>query len=356
MGVLASPLALVDQPYLSSLYGALVERGARVEHYSGRRLRSGGWDVWHLHWPEQFLNRPQRVGVVLGNGARLLWSVGRARRRGVAVVWTVHNLGSHERNHPWLERAFWFLLTRRLDGIIALTEGGRRAARERFPRLLHVPAAVVPLGHFRKPVEAKLDRVDACRRLGVAADRQVVCFLGLIRPYKGVPTLVRAFRDLAEERAVLLVAGRPSTPGLAREVEAAAAGDPRVHLVLRRLSDEEIEDHLAAADLVALPYREVLNSSTAVHALSADRPVRGPAKGAMAELQESIGGEWVRLFSGDLDTGDLEQALDWARRSERSREAPLDHLSWPAIADATLGAYDQAIGHRRRRRERSGGP
>ena len=47
-----------------------------------------------------------------------------ARSRGTKIVWTVHNLASHERRYPRLEKWFWRAFLRRLDGFITLSESG----------------------------------------------------------------------------------------------------------------------------------------------------------------------------------------------------------------------------------------
>src|SRR4051794_40218884 len=98
--VLASPLSLPAQPYIERLHGSLRDAGVVVDGYSSAAATGGGYAVWHLHWPELFLNESGSTAHALVAGTRLLAAVARARRRGVAVVWTVHNLGAHDGLHP----------------------------------------------------------------------------------------------------------------------------------------------------------------------------------------------------------------------------------------------------------------
>jgi beta-1,4-mannosyltransferase len=53
---------------------------------------------------------------------------------------------------------------------------------------------------------------------------------------------------------------------------------------------------MRAADLIALPYKEILNSGSAILALSFDRPILVPAAGALAELSEWSA--YTRVSSG----------------------------------------------------------
>lgn len=345
--VLASPLALPAQPYVERLYDAVRATGVVVDGYSSAAVASGRYSVWHLHWPELFLNEPGPAATTAVRGLRLLRAVARARRRGLAVVWTVHNLAAHDRQHPRLESAFWAVFPRLVDGTIALSEGGRAAALERFPALRRRPAAVVPLGHYRGAHPAGVGRDEARRRLGIDPGARVVGFFGLVRPYKGVPELVRSFRALPDPDLVLLVAGPPRTPSLAREVDAAAGDDPRIRLRLELVPDDEVQHHVVAADLVALPYTAVQNSSAALLALSFDRPVLVPELGAMAELRNAVGADWVRLFPGPLTPGELAAAMAWAREGGRGPTAPLDAFAWDDVAAGTVAAYRAALDDRR---------
>ncbi len=69
--------------------------------------------------------------------------------------------------------------------------------------------------------------------------------------------------------------------------------------------------YLSAANAVILPYREVLNSGSALLALSCSRPVMVPDRGAMSELRADFSSDWVNIFQGPLDVPVLQDALRW---------------------------------------------
>ena len=332
-----------DNPYTWLLYQPM---HAQVTDFSYRSALAGRYDILHLHWPERELN-VYRGSMKAGARLRLrLALLDVLRARGTKVVWTVHNLSSHEGLHPRIESWFWPEFTKRVDGYIALSETGRLAARERFPNLANIPGYVIPHGHYRGeyPVDAN---VDARKELGIAAGAKVVLFFGLIREYKNVPALIRAFRDLADEELVLLIAGRPNSEALAEQLRGQSAGDARIRLHLHSIPIERVQYFFRAADLVALPYRDILNSGTALLALSFNRPVLVPGRGAMSELRAGIGADWVRTYAGELDGEELQRALRWAIENSRPPEAPLSSLEWPKIAEQTLQAYSEIRAMRR---------
>jgi|GEM_PF-138983 len=326
-------------PYNGTLYRAIQRRGARVSDLSYWRLLVEPTDVVHLHWPDlSFLSGSRRTIHV----ARLVLFYGAlriVRPRGTVLVWTVHNVTSHEeRSSGPIRRAAERLLVRNVDGIIGLTEQGVEAAREAYPGLHEVPAAVTPHGHYRDDYGFGVPRDQARAALGLPHDRPVVASVGQIRAYKNIPHLIRVFRSLPTD-AVLLVAGSASPAELEAEIREAAGDDPRIVLRLRFLPDDELAATLAAADLVVLPYSRIQNSGSAILAASADRPVLVPDLGAMRELRAQLGESWVGLYDGELGAADLQEAIAWATRDDRPATADLSALDWDAIAAQTLTAY-----------------
>jgi glycosyltransferase involved in cell wall biosynthesis len=347
------PAFRAKNPYTWLLYSHLAELGVQVRDFSPGRALRGGYDILHLHWPEKALMTGGAIARV--GGAAVGWLVlEAARRHGARVVWTTHNARPHETGSSPVERAYWSSVVRRVDAVIHPSAASRAQVEAGYPRLARVPHAVVPLGHFRGSYPDRVSREEARASFGIPTGAAVVCFVGLVRPYKNVPHLVDTVRALPPDRqAVLLVGGEPLEPGIAEEIERAAAGDPRVRLFLQRVPDDEVQRFLRAADLVALPFTDITNSGSALLALSFDRPVLVPRLGAMGELQGLIGTEWVRTFDGILTPALLDDALTWAR-SRRSERADLTSLDWPAIARQTLALYRTAVATPRPRAAGSG--
>lgn len=340
MRVLASP-AFVNRwlnPYNWLLNSHLAGLGVEVLGATPWRVMRGHGDVWHVHWPDHVFN--QRSAARASLGARAWLHLAReGRRQGLKLVWTVHNLRAHDGRHGDLEAAFWREFLPLVDGVIHLSRSGRDAAEAHFPALVGRPAWVIPHGDYRHEYVTTLDRAAARRQFGLPADGPLVLSSGRIRPYKNVPGLLSAFAGLRDPAARCLVTGATSDGALRRAIEDAAREDPRVRLDLRHQRRRDLAAAHAAADLVVLPYRDILNSGSALLALSLDRPVLVPRRGALAELQAQVGDAWVRCYDGELTADVLADALTWARETPREREAPLHAFSWPTIARAHRAAY-----------------
>lgn len=345
MRILAWPAfdTRVQNPYSRLLYRAMVasERELDVEDFSLRMFWRGRFDVWHIHWPQRHAAKRNVVAAFMSTAALALL-VTAARLRRIKVVWTIHNVRAHDRPHPKLEGAFMDWFVRRIDGVVALTAGGLMQARRRFPTLERTQAAVIPHGHYAGAYPNAIAPREARTLLGLDLDSRVLLYVGRISAYKNVPALIRAFRGVDDPAVVLLVAGAPATTSLARELEAAAEGDPRVRLHLEDVPDDRLQVYLNAADAVVYPYREVLNSGSALLALSFSRPVLVPHVGAMPELQARLGEAWVRTYDGEVDAGDLGRSSHEPTPADRERlqEAFRSDLGWPEIAQQTLDFFE----------------
>ncbi len=328
-------------PYTWLLYTHMAPLGVRVREFTVTRALRGGYDVLHVHWPEKALTTASWTWRAAAGAVTGVTILDAAHFHGARVVWTAHNAYPHESRHPRLERWFWAEFVRRVDAVIHLSAAGQLAVEARYPALATLPHAVVPHGHYRGAYPDTISRDDARVALSIPEGARVVAFLGLLRPYKNVPHLVRTVRALpvTADDVVLLVAGAPHTPAVADEVRAAAGDDPRVRLTLEYIPEEEVQRYLRAADLVVLPFRDLTNSGSALLALSFDRPILVPARGAMAEVQALVGGDWVCTYEGELTPDLLADALDRAVKRLSGAVAPLDPLEWPVIARQTLGLY-----------------
>ncbi len=335
MRILAWPNQSTN-PYTPLLYTNMGPR-VQIDEFSARKMLNS-YAVWHVHWPESLLNIPNPVKAAC-KLAGFFAMMDNLRWRGGKIVWTMHNFKAHEALHPSLERRFWRQFIPRVDGAISLSETGLSMARTKFPALQKVPMAVIPHGHYRD--EYPKSPGQAREMLGIPPTARVVLFFGAVRPYKNVDALVRAFREVSTPDALLYIVGRPNTTALTDAILTEASQDSRVRIAFEFVKTEDVAKYMEVADLVVLPYRAILNSGSALLALSFNRPVLVPDLGAMGDLRDDFGDAWVQTFSGDIHARTLEAGLDWAA-SSRSAECPMpEKYNWQSIRSETVRFYEQ---------------
>lgn len=343
MRVIAKPASEAGgaDPYPRLLYTPMRSLGVTVDEFTAWRVLRGQYDVFHLHWPEYYIAHRNPFKAYVGS-IILLCLIFWCRFRGSKVIWTVHNLRSHNKTRPSSEELFWRLFTRLLDGYISLNRAGLELIRKRFPAMDGLPHAVIP-SIYRGAFRNSTDRLEARRHLGLPAKRPVLLFFGSIASYKGIPQLVEAFRQRRDPDAILCVVGAVADKALGLMLSNASRGDSNIRLHLSRVTTDELELHIKASDIVVLPYSDIFNSGCALVSLALDRPVLVPEMGAMQELREVCGPEWVNTYDGTLKGTHLEQAIDWALHGKRPDHTPLDQLDWDKLAVDTLSFYSTLL-------------
>lgn len=132
---------------------------------------------------------------------------------------------------------------------------------------------VVPIGVYEQYTTP--ERNEARKKLGL--EGFVILHFGMIRQYKGIPLLLKAFDTLPEKVAqcsTLVIAGEDW--GDDPEIKVAMEGSKYRHRIIYHpyfISDHEVPKYFAAADVVVLPYLRSCGSGVAYIAVANGKPI-----------------------------------------------------------------------------------
>ena len=294
-----------------------------MRFFTWRTALLGRYDVLHVHWPELLIRAPRPLKARLRRGA-LYALLLRARLQHIPIVRTMHNLAPHEAGHGAETRALE-ALDARTALVIRLNPTTLVEPESRAVTILH--------GHYR-------DRFSDMPRPDSASGR--ILYFGLIRPYKGVETLLQVFRALPGPDLTLRIVGRPSS-GLGEIITAETARDARISSVLRFVSDEELVVEVGGSELVVLPYREMHNSGVLLVTLSLDRPVLVPSTPSNQALADEVGPDWIYLYDGELTPEILQDTLKRMRAAGSRPRPRLDDRDWNTLGLQSYRTYLRAL-------------
>lgn len=333
-----------ENPYQRLLAEELTRLGAEVEGEQADVLpRAFGRDrpdVLHLHWLTPLYRGPSRWrnAVKIGQLALRLLVL---RLRGTRIVWTAHNLTGHETAGAREELVFAGLVARIAHVVIAHGPFAEAILRRRLRLGPSQRIVVIPHGSYVGAYAEGIGAQEARERLGLDKDNTVFLFLGQIRRYKGLHELLEAFRDFADPQSRLVIAGRPAGEGVLDDLEKAIAGDPRVLLHPRFVRDDEVQIYMAAADVVVLPFLDVLTSGSVVLAMSFGKPCLSRRVGCVEDSIGEAGGILCGPGGAGLRAG-LEEARDaaphWQAMGAANRRRA-EYWSFARVAEQTLDAY-----------------
>lgn len=233
-------------------------------------------EIYHFNWFDQAFSLSSflyRFFILL----RLILT-------GKKLVWTVHNVTSHEKS-PVYNTILRAILLRFSSRIHVMNE-----ASLDFPFLKKYKDKVtlVPHGdYFGSYPESNLDLRE---KFGIAPDSPIILFVGAIRPYKNVEVLLSAFAEVQKETATnasLLICGKTNPPEYLQKLQGEMDKMNNVFFSPTFIPDEDMEAYLREAAFLVTPYsyRSALNSGTVLLACSYSRTVVCPDIAGIQDIQ-----------------------------------------------------------------------
>ncbi len=266
------------------------------------------------------------------------------RRRGVPIVFTVHNIKHHYKKfimHSMIRDFSFRSAWRTCDALLVHTEG-LRAALSDFLAGSHPPIFVTPHGVWHG------ERPTGRTPQGNGSRRSRLLFFGVLRPNKGVHVLLQSLGRLPD--CDLTIAGEAEVPEYLELIRRMIREFPpgRVELIDRYVSEDEMAALFHRSRVVILPYTTFTSQSGVLHqALAHGRPVVGTDVGALGECIRRWG------IGGVVPPGD-EQSLALAIEQflgDESYKAAVEaiervrgELTWTRMAEATIDVYRSIVG------------
>ena len=259
-----------------------------------------------------------------------------ARSNGVTkFVCQIDNVEPHE--HHIIDRPCNHYYLGAVDGFVYMSE----QVHGELKAYTAAPALFSPHPMFENFGKA-VERDEACRRIGIDPAQRYTLFFGLIRDYKGLDLLLKAWAKWMPDGRNLLIAGEfyASREKYISLIEELGLQD-RVVLHDRFIADEDVKYYFSAADALVLPYRTATQSGVTQIAYNFSLPMIVTRVGGLPEIvpdgrvglvceadAESIKEALERLYEGDTM-----QRLKDNFVEERKR------FSWAAMCDRLEEVY-----------------
>jgi starch synthase len=272
--------------------------------------------------------------------------------------WKVEQLGTAYHASTWIERTAYA----NADGVVAVSASMRHDVQALYgvaPERIRVIHNGIDLRQYRPtPNPAVL------REFGIDERTPFVLFVGRITRQKGIIHLVNAIKYFRSGVQVVLCAGAPDTPEIAREMTEAveraraASTTPIIWIPEMLPKDKVIALYTHAAIFVCPSVYEPFGIIN-LEAMACETPVVASAVGGIPEVvehgetgllvaSETIGAMEVEPRHPEQFARDLAAAVntlldDPGERAEMARKARQrveEHFSWTSIARQTLDFYE----------------
>ncbi len=247
--------------------------------------------VFHQHWLKDIYWKSLSMEAGTTAIERHIGILRALKSFGATICWTLHNLIDHDAT-PLQEELNNFALGQMAevsDPIFIHTHGAGELLSShcgvdlsgKFVFLEH-PLYDNLLSSPRLPLpeEIKAKEIDG---------RRILVCLGMIRPYKGVPDLIRAFQQVVqgnEDHGLhLIIAGQLHDPEVSENLDGMDEHTRRcISLVARRLTEDELVGLMRLAHVSVTPYKKILTSGSYFLATTFAKPIVAPRQGMFAEI------------------------------------------------------------------------
>ena len=271
--------------------------------------------------------------------APALGSIARMLKSSIRIIGMTDNILPHEKRPG--DRPLTRYFTGSCHGFITLST----TVLEELNEFTHKPAE-----YFPHPINDQLgeimDKSEAREKLGLEPNGKYVLFFGIIRKYKGLDLLLRAFshQKIKKHGIKLMVVGEfYDSPKPYQEMIRQYHLEDQVMLVNKFIPGSHIKQYFSAADLVAQTYHTASQSGITQMAYHFERPMLVTNVGGLSEIvpHEQVGyvveKDPPEIASCIADFFEQDRFESFSLRVKEEKKK----YTWEAFVDKLLALYEQ---------------
>lgn len=355
MKVIFMPDYRNNNSYQANLSNSLLEQGVKVNFsdsgiFNIMKNIKMYWkpDILHIHWPNQSMKSKNKFYTFL-KSTSFICIIFLLRLSGIKIIWTVHNISEHDTKFKSTEMFFNTILAKLCNRLIVHCTSAKNEVLKNYKGIEDNLIAIIPHGNYIRLYKNTLTMSDSRRKLNISEDEIVFLYFGQIRPYKGIIELVNSFKRLNHDKSKLLIVGKPIDKQITMDILEDCKNTNNIKNILEFIPDNDIQIYMNAADVVVLPYKDILTSGALLLAMSFGKPVIAPNIGCITDILDDKGGILYKkdddeLFEAMQSVLNIDK-LSLVNMSKHNFELA-ERFKWGEIGIKTNSIYQECINHK----------
>lgn len=267
------------------------------------------------------------------------------RKMGIKVVTTIHDL------LPFDKKFYDYYFHRKIysnsDKVISQAKMNIKELTTTY-RVNEEIIVYIPHGHYMEYAE-KATREESLLKLDLPKNRPIILFFGQIKKVKGVDVLIKAMSKVIERypEAYCVIAGKVWKDDFLQYqvlIDKLHLND-YIRTDIKFIPDDDIKYYFNAADIVALPYRQIYQSGVVLLGAAYEKPVVATTEGEFLNvIKDGETGFLVESGNSDAFAEAILKYLDnraMAVKMGKACKTDLDErLNWNTIGKKIKNEYE----------------
>jgi len=200
------------------------------------------------------------------------------------IVWTLHNILPHDVDnknlHIFIRR--WF--ASKCDWIRVFSESSVHNAKS-ILKVDNNKFKVVPEGDYTSFYMNETNDTESRKILGICSGKKVLLYLGLIKPYKGLESLIDTFYSIENSNLILIIAGAPIDEDYSTFLKKKISDYNRHNVIYKDefIPENELQYYFNASNFVVLPFDQIENSGSVIMAMGFKKAIIAPKLGVLVD-------------------------------------------------------------------------
>lgn len=331
--------------YISPRFMGLITLGTLLLPFKLLKYRFKKYDIFHLHWLGHIDSPIENKIMKELFELYFIFLIKFIKILGYKLIWTAHQEMPLQKRFPhdlYVRR----ILSKLCNAKIVHSKTTMKNMDKWGFDIRNT--YVIPHGNYINSYKNNITKNVATKIFKFNKKEFIFLFFGIITKYKGIDTLLKAFKQLTKNRenTRLLIAGKCLHKDLnlllskyKEELES------KLKLNIHFIEENKVQYYFNCADIIVCPFKKITTSGSIILALSFGKPIIYPRMGDLKELPNNLGFPYnPKDKKGLLNC--MKKAIKNKKRLKQIGKNAFKYaegLSWDKMADKTYKIYKEVL-------------